>query len=246
MSSRHTKVRNSIVQTTQVVEHDHALDYFDPRLSIVTHKTSSYLQDQLKQGRKMENFEQYLRKSNKTPLLPERAAELKRMRIAKEVARGPPYNCARNEGKRMGIQVSMKKYEEVRLSEARSGLSPVKAQVKFDSNNSAAVAANTKSTGTSAGAKHYDIDKLRQSLVATRKFHVVGCQNPNTTRAQRKKSYQTNCILSVMSDTVRRANTPSPCKKQQRPKIAMVAASEQRRLNKQNLEDLIVQMPLRD
>lgn len=81
----------------------------------------------------MVNFEQYLRKSGYQAAMmdPQRSAELKRLKVAKEVAKGPPYNCARNEGKRMGIQESMKKQEEQRMQEARQSVSPLKATVKF-------------------------------------------------------------------------------------------------------------------
>jgi len=42
------RVRNSLMQSTIVVEHDPKLNYLDPRLLITTHKTKSLLHQQLK------------------------------------------------------------------------------------------------------------------------------------------------------------------------------------------------------
>ena len=80
--------RHSLVTQTVVVEHDHKLNYLDPRLSITTHKTKTYLKDQLKHSLKQTNFQQYLTNHKKDPSL---QAEFKRLQVAKEVANGPPY-----------------------------------------------------------------------------------------------------------------------------------------------------------
>ena len=56
------KVRkDSLVQTTTQVVHEPEADYFDPRLFIVSHKTKSFLGDQIRAGNKMEHFEDYLK-----------------------------------------------------------------------------------------------------------------------------------------------------------------------------------------
>ena len=53
--------RDSITQRTTTVTYDLSLDYFDPRLKIVSHKTNTFLGDQVKIDRRMPNFEDSLR-----------------------------------------------------------------------------------------------------------------------------------------------------------------------------------------
>jgi hypothetical protein len=61
----------------------------------------------------MPHFEDYLKPSKEKlkerAMSPERAADLKRKQIAAELEKGPPYDCSRKEGKRMGIYESMQK-----------------------------------------------------------------------------------------------------------------------------------------
>jgi hypothetical protein len=56
----------------------------------------------------MPHFGEYLKPCMEKQLSEEKQAELKRLRIANEVAKGPPYPCLQSEGKRMNIQQGLK------------------------------------------------------------------------------------------------------------------------------------------
>jgi hypothetical protein len=75
-------VRNSLVQSTIVVEHDPKLNYLDPRLLITTHKTKSQLHQQLKASLRTKPLQELLRSKITFSNDPEQAAELKRLQIA--------------------------------------------------------------------------------------------------------------------------------------------------------------------
>jgi len=53
------KVADSLIQTTQLVQFDKKLNYFNPNLYIVTHKDAPALKD-IKKQKRMVNLEAYL------------------------------------------------------------------------------------------------------------------------------------------------------------------------------------------
>ena len=99
---------DSLCQSTRVAFHDAELNYFDPRLYIATHKTKSFLGDQLRVDRRTEHLDEWFKLSRAEQRLaklsePEREA-IKKLKMDKIIKDGPPYKMPRNEGKRMGIQ----------------------------------------------------------------------------------------------------------------------------------------------
>lgn len=53
------KVADSLIQTTQLVQFDRKLNYYNPNLYIVTHKNAPALKD-IKKQKRMVNLEAYL------------------------------------------------------------------------------------------------------------------------------------------------------------------------------------------
>jgi hypothetical protein len=80
----------------------------------------------------------------------------------------------------------------------------------------------------------------------------VGLEKPNLSRAQRKDNYNNNCLVSMISDTIRKTNydaTPmrqEKLKAAQRPYSASTQIREKKQGQARKFDDLVRGMSSRD
>ena len=80
------KLQDSIIQTTQLVQFDAKLNYYNPNLYIVTHKTVPSLRD-IKKTKRMQNLTAYLN-AKKNPVKNNESPTNLNLSIAEESLQG--------------------------------------------------------------------------------------------------------------------------------------------------------------
>ena len=80
------KLKDSIIQTTTLVQFDSKLNYYNPNLYIVTHKTAPALND-VKKSKRMQNLTAYLN-AKKNPVTETESPTNLNLSIAEESFKG--------------------------------------------------------------------------------------------------------------------------------------------------------------